>query len=271
MFKFLIEGKSIKELKENIEEFFNEFEELKPHVEGPADQDFITELAAKHPKLPKVEAEIEQPARSTRPEPEYPVVLPERPGASAPTLGNDYGVDSRGLPWDERIHSVTQAKVKDGSWRYKRGVEENQIKAIEAELASKARGMQAEQMVTASPNIPFTAPPIPASVPQGVAAASPIPASPVPTQIIQTPAAVVAPPPMPPPQPAVPSAHTLKTFKDTLVPTLAKLVTDGKLTQEYINSLCGHFGVDMLHKVNDAQLEEMFNNFVQYGTIVKAQ
>lgn len=266
MFKFLIEGKSIAELKENIVEFFNEFEALQPSVKVRPAQDISAHFAAKLPDVPKVEAEKKTESISAP-----SVSVPTTPAPSVPVLGNDYGVDSRGLPWDERIHSVTQAKVKDGSWRYKRGVEEGTIRTVEAELASKARGMQESQMVPASPNIPFTAPAIPASVPQGVAATPPIPAAPIPLQVVQTPVAVVAPPPMPPPQPAVPSAHSLKTFKETLIPTLAKLVKDGKLTQDYINSLCAHYGVDMVHKVNEQQLEEIFNGFVQYGMIVKAE
>src|ERR1043165_8322493 len=43
-----------------------------------------------------------------------------------PAMPNPEGapdVDSRGLPWDERIHAGTKATNADGSWRNKRGVD----------------------------------------------------------------------------------------------------------------------------------------------------
>lgn len=173
--------------------------------------------------------------------------------AAVSKAANDYGVDSRGIPWDERIHAVTQGRVKDGSWRYKRGVEDSTIKAIEKELKGVAT------------NHTSTAPSIPTAVHAPIIAAPPIP-----LHNIQPVAVPVITPPMPLPQP-VPSAHTFATFKATLIPTLAKLVKDGKLTQDYVNQLCAHYGVDLIFKVNDQQLEEIFNGFVQYGMITKAQ
>ena len=44
-------------------------------------------------------------------------------------------VDSRGLPWDERIHASSKARIKsDDTWRYKRGVSNELIDQVEAEL-----------------------------------------------------------------------------------------------------------------------------------------
>lgn len=162
---------------------------------------------------------------------------------------NEYGQDTAGLPWDERIHSATQGVNKDGTWRYRRGIEDDKIKAVEKEL----RGV-------ATPTLQATPPTIPAAIHT--------PTPPTPIQPVVVP--VVA-PPMPPPMQAVPSAHTFDTFRKTLVPTLAKLINEKKLNQEYVNQLCEHYKVDMLHKVTDAQLEEIFNGFVQYGMITKAQ
>jgi hypothetical protein len=263
MFKFLIEGKTIKELKANVDEFFKEFEALQPSVKVNPSQDISAHFAAKLPDLPKVEAP--EPARSI-PSPGHVPSAPSPAITPVTAPVNDYGVDSRGLPWDERIHSVTQAKVKDGSWRYKRGVEENTIKTVEAELATKARETQG-QTVVASPQIPVVSnvPPIPSN--------PSVPAAPSMNHLNVVPPIPAAPiaPPLPPPPPAVPSAHSLKTFKDTLVPTLAKLVKDGKLTPEYIKQLCDHYKVEMLFQVNDDQFSEVFDGFVQYGLIVKAE
>lgn len=43
-------------------------------------------------------------------------------------------VDSAGLPWDERIHSSNKALNADGTWRKRRGVTDETVAAVEAEL-----------------------------------------------------------------------------------------------------------------------------------------
>ena len=42
--------------------------------------------------------------------------------------------DRRGLPWDGRIHASSRARVADGTWRMRRGVDDMVIKKVEAEL-----------------------------------------------------------------------------------------------------------------------------------------
>lgn len=44
-------------------------------------------------------------------------------------------IDSSGLPWDGRIHSSGRAKVTDGTWRLRRGVDESVINAVNRELS----------------------------------------------------------------------------------------------------------------------------------------
>lgn len=274
MFKILIEGKTIKDLKANVDEFIREFEDLQPRDKTEPSQEISSEHAAIRQDLPNVSAEL---ARSipTTPiisetliSPATPVVPPAvvKTFKAVSAGENEYGVDSRGLPWDERIHSVSQGVNKNGTWRYKRGIEDSMIRNVEAELATQARVLQS----TSVPNVPDidSKPPVVPNVPAipPVAAVSPAPSM---SHLTVVPVAV-APPPIPPPQPVVPSAHTLETFKATLVPTLAKLVRDGKLDQDYLKQLCAHYGVDMLFKVNEEQLKEVFQGFVQYGLIVQA-
>ena len=43
-----------------------------------------------------------------------------------------------GFPWDERIHAGTKAKLKDGTWRQKRGVDPALVEQVKAELAGAA-------------------------------------------------------------------------------------------------------------------------------------
>lgn len=43
-------------------------------------------------------------------------------------------LDERGFPWDDRIHSGTRAKNKDGTWRQKRNLPDGVVERVEAEL-----------------------------------------------------------------------------------------------------------------------------------------
>lgn len=47
-------------------------------------------------------------------------------------------VDSKGTPWDARIHSESKATVADGSWRKRRGVSDELFAEVMAELADAA-------------------------------------------------------------------------------------------------------------------------------------
>jgi hypothetical protein len=43
-------------------------------------------------------------------------------------------LDSRGLPWDRRIHASTKAINSDGTWRNMRGVDKDLLASVEQEL-----------------------------------------------------------------------------------------------------------------------------------------
>ena len=48
-------------------------------------------------------------------------------------LAGDVELDSAGVPWDGRIHSVGKSKVANGTWRLRRGVDPDVVKSAEAE------------------------------------------------------------------------------------------------------------------------------------------
>lgn len=179
-----------------------------------------------------------------------PVFSP--PPTQAPVATSEE-VDSRGLPWDGRVHAETKGTNKDGSWRSRRGVDKKEVAAVEATLPRRStQPTVAQSFPTEIPSIPT----------------------------YQTPKIEVAPVHAPPiaqaPMPsydnfamAKKQAHDFSSFKETLIPSLAKLVKDGKLTPEYINSLKTHFGVQEIWQVNDQQCAEMFEQFATYGLINK--
>lgn len=62
-----------------------------------------------------------------------PTVVAPAPSPEAPEASGGE-IDTRNLPWDERLHSRGQTKNADGSWRIKRGLDDDYVKQIEAEL-----------------------------------------------------------------------------------------------------------------------------------------
>lgn len=82
---------------------------------------------------------------STVPGPDT-IDIPLPPATSAPVADNTIStstttapasnveLDDEGLPWDVRIHSSSKAKIKDGTWKLKRGLDAAYVEEIKAEL-----------------------------------------------------------------------------------------------------------------------------------------
>lgn len=66
------------------------------------------------------------------------VIAAGQPSAPVPTAvvpsAGGIEIDSKGMPWDTRIHSSTKAKNADNSWRKRKGVAPQTIEVVEAQL-----------------------------------------------------------------------------------------------------------------------------------------
>lgn len=253
MFRLVVTGRSIKELAENARKFIDEAnsEQTTTRSASQIQKDFVKECTE----------EVERENANERAHIVPPATTIQINPANHPSAN----VDSRGIPWDERIHSASMAITKTGAWRSRRGVEDSVIKQIENEL-------KAAQPMTKIPFAPVPTSPTPLPVvpltPQALHVAPVIPQSvPTPTPY-QTPA-IVAPPPLPPLD-VTTAMHTAVTFKQHLVQVLADLVNQGKLTPEYIAALNRHFGVDQIYQVNEQQASELFEQLVGGGLLKKA-
>lgn len=167
--------------------------------------------------------------------------------------------DSRGVPYDARIHSANRSLNKDGSWRIRRGLNEDQVKKIEDELknASKASSNNIPPPPAPTVNVEFPFDPAAAS-PQVLPEAKP-------EQKYEN-----------FPNPAMLSArpiHSLSSFKGNLPMILAQLISDKKIDQAYIEKLKEYFKVsEIWHIVNDdAKLTDLFRTFEAIGLITKVE
>ena len=118
------------------------------------------------PSPAAVEASASVPAAapaSIPPPPSAASPVPSPPPAAA-TPAPAAAVDAKGLPWDERIHASSRAKIADGSWRMKRGVQSHVVEAVEAELRAQM-GFVGQSGSTVAPADGASVPPPPAPAP----------------------------------------------------------------------------------------------------------
>lgn len=152
----------------------------------------------------------------------------------APTA-DDEGVaatgthDSSGLPWDERIHASTKTINKDGTWKKRKGVQQVDVDAVEAELRASSVPVAVSDLVPVTGNIAGTLPPIPEGYaalphPSGTAVLPPG-AAPV--------AQPVAPAPLPPPPAAPVPQPTINRDFQGLMQHISLLYRHEKLTDSH--------------------------------------
>lgn len=140
-------------------------------------------------------------------------------------------LDSKGTPWNKDLHASSRAKIADGTWRVKRGVSDEAILAYNNQFRSSVSVVQ----TTSNP-------------------------------VIQP---VVQPVVVPAPMPTMNSGHTLQTFSAQFPVVIGNLISQGKIDQDYVNSLKAHYGLAEIWMANEAQKAEMFEFFAQHKLIVK--
>jgi len=177
-----------------------------------------------------------------------PAPAPTAPVVSAAPTTPAPGVDSTGLPWDERIHAANKGTNTDGRWRKKKGLNDAAfIGAVEAELRTRA---------TVATSLAQHAPQFAAD--SGVAAAPPatVPPPPVLTDVVVPPPPVVAAvapttpqPPAAPPGPVAPDTSTFRGLMEWLTP----LMTTGKLTFPTVTAAVQSHGLSVLSDMAQPQ------------------
>jgi hypothetical protein len=189
-------------------------------------------------------------------------LIPPGPVPLAPVPGA-IELDSRGLPWDGRIHSSTKKKTDAGQWVWRKGMAKNQtiINAVEAELRATLPQAQPQ---AATPGPVF---------PQAPAVAPTVTLPPIPVATAPTPGALPVPPVIPAPAPALPPAPPVPvanapipglpqlpsapaTFAE-LTQALSPMMTAGKVTPDTITMACMQAGVPGMVGLTSATPEQI--------------
>lgn len=200
------------------------------------------------------------------PSPTPATPAPAAPAAPAQPEGVE--TDANGLPWDKRIHSGPadkRPKNADGSWRKKRGVTDDEVAAVEAELkqimaadgtpAQPAAGNETApaappatppaaevadvtNSTVASPPAAPTTPPVPVAPAPTAAPAAPVPTPPAAPAAQPGPDVANATPDNPPAAPAAEAPTFASVMK-----RVTSLQTAGKLTVDETAALATGLGL----------------------------
>lgn len=168
-----------------------------------------------------------------------------RVDAALPPPPPGIDVDSQGIPWDQRIHAGSRAKLTDGTWRQRRNLDPEVLQAVMAELRAT---MGIERRAPQPP-----APPVAAAVFAPVPPVPPVPAN---VEVPPVPFAGSAVPPAPPTSgtPSVPvsdgaalaaSPSSAPKFPQ-LMQKITAAFTQKKLTQADIQSAVTKVGLTSL-------------------------
>ena len=163
------------------------------------------------------------------------IPLPAAPAApltAPPAVSGER--DSKGMPWDGRIHASTKAKVADGSWRYKRGCDESVITQVESEMRAAMTAPAVAPAPAGGVGTPWPFPAEPVVV-------APPPPAPAPAAVAPPP--VVAPAPVAPVAvPAPPVAGAGMTYEQLMAALPPKIVA-GEITATSLQQACETFGI----------------------------
>lgn len=155
--------------------------------------------------------------------------------------------DSSGLPWDARIHASTKTVNKDGTWKKRKGVQQVDVDAVEAELRA------ANAPTAPVPTAPF--PPVDGRI---IVPTQPAPAfnPPMPPAPVATPAPV---PTAPVAAPAAPSRDFSGLMRHISTLYQTGRLTDQNFSAEIVTAINGAFGTSVQAITDIAASENMVN------------
>lgn len=195
--------------------------------------------------------------------------------------------DTRGVPWDARVHASSKELTDKGIWRKRRGITPQQLHEVESQLPISGKPTVFAVQQSMTPQAPVAViPPMPQPTvdipPMNFAppAQVDVPAF---TQAVAQQVATIVTPAVAAQPPAqydnIPidntvyrkQAHDLASFQKTLIQSLAKLVQDKKITQDYVNELKAYFQVKEIWDVaNDPnKISQLFEQFCSVGLITR--
>jgi len=245
-------GKTLPELKKALQAALRDYDSVggSVSVSGPAKsfKETAEEVYVDETEISNVH-QMHQPREvSASPALNAPYTAPTTPAQHV----NLNEVDNRGVPWISGIHSDKKTFMANGNWKSRRGTTDAQVAQAEAQYLTKSA-------------------PVTASYTQPVQHSAPI-QNPVQQHVVTPPvqqnthqfnqAPVI--PPM-----GMPTGHTVQSFTANFTLILSQLISEGKVSAEYIEQCKAYFQAPQIWQITDAQKAEMFETFAASGIVQK--
>lgn len=251
MYKIEIQGESLADLKTNVLNFHKELNDEHEENEVVESSIVITETTPPIINVPVVPLSA-PPVVTLANNLTVPIVNVE-----TPVQGE---VDARGFSWDARIHNDKKTKTKKGVWKNRRNTDKALIDQVEAQL-KVAASIKDVASITATETAGLAHP-----------VAPPLSLTPAPmtvvSEVLQAP---ISEPLLPAPvQELVTPVHSVETFVAGFGMLMMGLITSGKVKQDYVEALNGHFGVANIAEIDETQKAQLFEEFAKNGVIKKA-
>lgn len=218
MFKVQVTGHTIKELKQNLLLYHGSLMCPSEKREEKLPEEKTATAIEKAPDIATVK---DAPVHILPVAPTFPVEMKRESDFSYRTP--DSNVDSKGTPWDVRIHAAGKSITSDGTWRRRRNVDDTEYERIYREIM----GLPALEVKPIEP--------VPVAVP--FTEAPPVIATAATQTVVQAAPEVAAPVPVPGQKPA----HTYETFKKNFPQVMMSLIQDKKIDHKYLADLKVHY------------------------------
>lgn len=302
MYSFQLKAETVTELHKKIINFAKELEGKKDPVSFEQMQedgeDSYNQMPLKYTDAEPKQIEVDSPNWQDPKAVEESFKQEEKETPYIPAVAQDMSdLDSKGMPFDARIHASSRTKIKDGTWKYKRNLTEEVIAACEKQTHEKLGLVKQDRMIATNHGQPpqqiqmsgmvlvpeeiapsFTPPPLPADMPS-------IPQVP-PTTVhvtppvfqVQQPAVQVSTPvysdpvvPVVPTQEQARPAFDFASFKNNFVTFISSLIAQKKIDRPYILELCNYFQIADIWDItkDDTKCLELFNSCAAYGWLTK--
>lgn len=288
MYKYEISADSPQELREKMLEFAEEIMDSKPPTKSSYVDSIAPVKTVEFPTMQSAPEPIQPSMPSGFPIPAPVAVVPTfaqhtPTNTVAPTFGQAHAShapelvgerDTTGMIWDARIHSSSKGVNKDGSWRYRRNIEDSYIRQIEAEI--RGQGPAATVHVPPAPTPTVAVPTFSPDTTMRQDSAG---------QNIYPPLNAVVPTLATPSHQHAPvnsyenvqvpkgirPAHSLVTFKNNLSIIIADLINEGKITPQFIQDMKAYFKVQEIWNIlaSEVMCIELYNTFVKYEFITR--
>lgn len=266
MYQVTIKGRNLCELKKAVADIHNEL--VRGGVVSSMEHDMSAADIALNAETPIGTMEEEVITETLIPVAAQTIATPMIALSTPVAVDANAELDKEGIPWDARIHTKMKTKTAKNVWKLIRSIDQNLVAQVKNELRASVGTVVNAPVAAPVVETPVQAAPVVQPLAVNPNAAHPVQA-PVVTPVQEDVQPMSQPIAVPAPVINTNGGHTLETFTANFPMILSGLISEGKVTQDYINQLNTHFKTTQIWDITPEQKAMLFAQFVQGGIITQ--